>query len=61
MVRGLVGTMLLVGNKKKTITEFENIINSKNNSKADFSAPAKGLFLVNLEYPKNYSQYQQGF
>ncbi|MCY7290759.1 MAG: tRNA pseudouridine(38-40) synthase TruA [Ferruginibacter sp.] len=50
MVRGLVGTMLLVGKGKYSVQDFKNILESKNSAKADFSAPAKGLVLVEVKY-----------
>ena len=51
MVRAIVGTLLDVGNKKITLEDLQQIIDSKNRSKASSSAPAKGLFLMNQEYP----------
>lgn len=51
MVRSIVGTLLEVGEGKKTISEFEQIINSQNRSKAGLSVPAKGLFLTEIVYP----------
>ena len=51
MVRGLVGTMLKVGTGKISIAEFKSIIENKDNSKADFSVPARGLYLKNVSYP----------
>lgn len=51
MVRGLVGTMLRVGSHKISLEEFSKIIESKNCSKADFSVPPQGLFLINVFYP----------
>ncbi len=50
MVRALVATMLHVGRKKITVEEFIKIIEAKDNSKADFAAPAHGLFLERVEY-----------
>ena len=50
MVRGLVGTMLKVGTGKISIAEFKNIIESKDCTKADFSVPPQGLFLLNVCY-----------
>jgi tRNA pseudouridine38-40 synthase len=52
MVRGLVGTMLQAGRGKINTAEFKSIIESGDCSKADFSVPGHGLFLVNVEYPK---------
>lgn len=52
MVRALVGTMLQVGRGKIGLGEFEDIIVRRDCRLADFSAPAHGLFLVGVEYPK---------
>jgi len=54
MVRALVGTMLQIGRKKITLDEFREIILARDCSRADFSAPALGLFLVTVQYPENY-------
>jgi tRNA pseudouridine38-40 synthase len=45
MVRGLVATMLLAGRNKISLHQFINIIEAKDCTKADFSAPPQGLFL----------------
>lgn len=50
MVRGLVGTMLKVGTGRLSINEFRDIIEGKDCTKADFSAPSRGLFLLNVRY-----------
>ncbi len=50
MVRGLVGTMLQVGTGKISLQNFNGIILSKNCTKADFSVPPHGLFLVEVLY-----------
>lgn len=52
MVRAIVGTMVDVGFGKKDNMEFEDIIHSKDRCRAGKSAPAKGLFLVDIEYPE---------
>lgn len=51
MVKGLVGTMLMVGKKKINLAEFEAIIKAKDCSKADFSVSSDGLFLEKVLYP----------
>ena len=53
MVRALVATQLLVGRNKISLNDFENVIKSKDCTNADFSAPAKGLFLQKVNYPKS--------
>lgn len=50
MVRAIVGTLLDVGLEKISITDFKNIIESKNRSNAGLSVPAKGLFLTQIKY-----------
>lgn len=53
MVRAIVGTLLSVGMGKTSIEEFKNIIKSKDRSNAGTSAPAQGLFLTEVIYPKH--------
>lgn len=50
MVRAIVGTLVNVGLHKISLTDFNNIILSKNRSNAGFSVPACGLFLTKIEY-----------
>lgn len=53
MVRAIVGTLIDVGTGKATIKEFIKIIESKDRRNAGPSAPAQGLFLTRVIYPKN--------
>lgn len=50
MVRALTATMLLVGRKKIDLSQFKEIIESKDCTKASFAVPAHGLFLINVNY-----------
>jgi len=52
MVRAIVGTLLEVGRGKMSTDEFRKIIEAKNRCKAGVSVPACGLFLVDIQYPK---------
>jgi tRNA pseudouridine38-40 synthase len=52
MVRAVVGTLVETGRGRITPEEFEKIIEFKNRSSAEMSAPAKGLFLADIEYPE---------
>ena len=52
MVRAIVGTMVDIGLGKLKLEEFEEIIIARDRCKAGKSAPAKGLFLVDIEYPE---------
>jgi len=51
MVRAIVGTLLDVGTGKITIEELNEILASKNRSKAGISVPAHGLTLTKITYP----------
>jgi tRNA pseudouridine38-40 synthase len=50
MVRAIVGTMADVGFGKITVEEFDAIIKARDRGSAGKSAPAKGLFLSEIEY-----------
>jgi len=52
MVRAIVGTLLEVGKGKMTVNDFRKIIETKDRCAAGTSAPAKGLFLADIEYPE---------
>ncbi len=54
MVRAIVGTMIDIGRGKLQVGDIEQILQSKKRSNAGMSAPAKGLFLYDIEYPKEY-------
>ena len=50
MVRSLVGTLIDVGKQKISPDDFAEIIQAKDRKKAGTSAPAKALFLEEIEY-----------
>ena len=54
MVRGLTGTMLMVGRSHITVDQFREILEGKEPSKVNFNVPAKGLFLEQIRYPEHY-------
>jgi len=54
MVRGLVGTTLRVGREQYSLEKFQDIINAKDCTAADFGAPAHGLCLEEVVFPENY-------
>ena len=51
MIRGLVATMLKLGTGSITAANFQSILDAKDCSKADFSAPAHGLCLMEVAFP----------
>lgn len=52
MVRMIVGTMILIGKHKISLDDFQEIIDSKDCRNAAPLAPACGLYLTKVEYPK---------
>ena len=53
MVRAVVGTLFEVGKGKMTAEQFKQVIEAHDRCKAGHSAPAEGLSLVEIIYPKN--------
>lgn len=50
MVRNLVGTFILVGKGTLEVEDIARIMDARNRSAAGATAPASGLFLVNVDY-----------
>jgi tRNA pseudouridine38-40 synthase len=50
MVRNLVGTFLLVGKGTLKLADVSRILETRDRSAAGATAPASGLYLVNVEY-----------
>jgi tRNA pseudouridine38-40 synthase len=50
MVRNLVGTFILVGKKTLQAEDVTGILEARNRSTAGATAPATGLYLVDVEY-----------
>lgn len=56
MVRAVVGTLLDVGYGNLGEADIPEIIKSKNRGEAKLSVPARGLFLVAIQYPGDLFQ-----
>lgn len=52
MVRAIVGSLVDVGRNKISTERFSEIIAAMDRSLASSSAPAEGLYLTGIEYPK---------
>jgi len=52
MVRAIVGTMIEIGDGKKSAENIKTIISGKDRTLAGYSVPANGLSLLNIEYSK---------
>lgn len=53
MVRAIVGTLLDIGFGKTSLSDFQQILVHGSRSDAGASAPAHGLFLTKVVYPKS--------
>lgn len=53
MVRAVAGTLFEIGRGKMPQAQLADIIAAKDRCKAGHSAPAEGLSLVEIKYPKN--------
>lgn len=51
MVRAIVGTLIDIGQGKKTISDFQQILLSKDRCTAGAAAPPEGLNLVRIGFP----------
>lgn len=60
MVRAIAGTMIATGTGRISLEEFEKIIQAKDRCRAGQSAPARGLFLTDIEYPPEIFIRDQG-
>ena len=52
MVRAIVGTLIEVGLRKRSIDELRQVIKSENRCEAGKSMPAHALFLTDIAYPE---------
>lgn len=53
MVRAIVGTLLDVGSGKITVAQFQQVINSRNRTRAGMNVPPEGLYLHRVKYPSH--------
>lgn len=52
MVRAIVGTLVEIGTGKREVNDMAKVIEAKDRRLAGESAPAQGLFLTAVKYPK---------
>lgn len=57
MVRAIVGTLIEVGEGKRSVDSIPDLINSKSRSQAGTSVPAHGLYLTDIGYPNDIWQH----
>ena len=59
MVRNIVGCFLALATKKTTLNQIPEIFQKKDRTKAFKPAPAQGLYLVRVSYPKEFCLSQE--
>jgi len=58
-VRRMVGTLLLVGQKRLCLAEFAEIVQRAEKTHPGSAAPPHGLCLVQVEYPEMFGVNEQ--
>lgn len=53
MVRILVGTLIEIGQGRRSVESIKMVFDKKNREAAGFTAPARGLFLTSVSYEQN--------
>jgi tRNA pseudouridine38-40 synthase len=54
MVRNIVGSLFEVGDNRRPIEWFSELLKAKDRTKAGITAPACGLYFVSVEYPAEF-------
>jgi tRNA pseudouridine38-40 synthase len=59
MVRAIIGTLMEVGQGKRSLEDLRKVLLSKDRSMAGTSAPAYGLYLIDVAYPPEYTSIHE--
>jgi tRNA pseudouridine38-40 synthase len=54
MVRNIVGSLLAVGSRSSSVEWFEMVLQERDRTQAADTAPAEGLYLVDVSYPEAF-------
>ena len=54
MIRIIVGTMILIGKNKLSVSQLKEALEKRDRSMVGKAAPPQGLYLHSVVYPKNY-------
>ncbi len=55
MVRNITGVLMTIGMHKEEIGWAKHVLDAKDRTMAGVTAPAQGLYLVDVEYPKRFN------
>jgi len=54
MVRNIAGVLMAIGSGKKTVDWCEAVLESRDRTQADVTAPPHGLYLTHVDYPEHF-------
>ena len=54
MVRNIVGSLLAVGSRSSSVEWFEMVLQGRDRTQAADTAPAEGLYLIDVTYPEAF-------
>jgi len=61
MVRNIMGTLMFVGRGERPVNWVGDVLRAKDRTLAGMTAPAAGLYLVNVQYPDQYGLPASGW
>ena len=61
MVRNIMGSLLMIGRGEQPVAWMQDILQGKDRKRAGMTAQAAGLYLVDVEYPKQFGLPDSGF
>lgn len=61
MVRNIMGTLMVIGRGEQPVEWMQQVLQGQDRKKAGVTAPAAGLYLINVEYPAEYGLPASGW
>jgi tRNA pseudouridine38-40 synthase len=61
MVRNIMGSLMVVGRGEQDIDWMREVLHGRDRNLAGVTAPAAGLYLVNVEYPEVFGMPDSGW
>jgi len=52
MVRNIMGSLMVIGRHEQSADWLQEVLNSRDRNQAGITAPAAGLYMVNVQYPQ---------
>lgn len=61
MVRNIMGTLMVIGRGEQPVAWMQELLQAQDRKKAGMTAQAAGLYLINVEYPKEHGLPDSGW